>query len=76
MRPLSSLSGLPLEVVGVRVQVHRRGVRKQNGASVSFDNRRIVALPVALVAVAIFDSRVALILGVVVLVVIRASRDS
>lgn len=64
-------------MVGVRVQVHRRGVRKQNGASVSFDNRRIVALSVVLVAVAIFDSRVALILGVVglVLVVIRASRD-
>ncbi|HEU4493647.1 MAG TPA: hypothetical protein VFR69_05615 [Rubrobacteraceae bacterium] len=43
----------------------------------SFDNRRIVALSVVLVAVAIFDSRVALILGVVglVLVVIRASRD-
>lgn len=57
--------------------MHRRGVRKQNGASVSFDNRRIVALSVVLVAVAIFDSRVALILGVVglVLVVIRASRD-
>lgn len=64
-------------MVGVRVQVHRCGVRKQNGASVSFDNRRIVALSVVLVAVAIFDSRVALILGVVglVLVVIRASRD-
>lgn len=64
-------------MVDVRVQVHRRGVRKQNGASVSFDNRRIVALSVVLVAVAIFDSRVALILGVVglVLVVIRASRD-
>lgn len=76
MRLLWSLSGLPGSG-GFRVQVHRRGVRKQNGASVSFDNRRIVALSVVLVAVAIFDSRVALILGVVglVLVVIRASRD-
>ena len=64
-----------MRVEGVRVQVHRRGVRKQNGASVSFDNRRIVALAVVLVAVAIFDSRVALILGVVGLVLIRASRD-
>ena len=76
---------------GVRVLAGRQEKRKQDGGTVSFNTRRIIALVVVLLAstlggllaVASFDARGASVLGVVagaavgmVLMVIWASRAS